>query len=249
MEVILYGIIFIYGIIFGSFLNVCIYRIPEKKDIVTRSHCMKCGYPIKWYDLIPIISYVCLRGKCRKCGEKISLQYPLIEALNGCLWVVLFYCYGFQWKTLLYCLLISILIVVSVIDVRTYEIPPVLNGSIGILGIVQIILDNGNWKNYVIGFFCVSVFLLVLYFISRGRAIGGGDVKLMAVTGLVIGWKLVLFAFFSGCIFGAVIHSMRMRFEGEGKVLAMGPYLAAGIVCALVFGNPCIHWYLSICLL
>lgn len=235
MEVILYSIIFIYGIVFGSFLNICIYRIPQKKDLVMRSHCMNCGYQLKWYDLIPIVSYVCLGGTCRKCGERISLQYPLVELLNGCLWIVLFYCYGFQGKTFIYCLLASSLIVISIIDFQTYEIPPVLNGWIGILGIVQVILDRKNWSNYVIGFFCVSVCLLLLYYVSRGRSIGGGDVKLMAVTGLVIGWKLVLFAFFAGCIFGAVIHTLRMKLEGEGKVLAMAPYLAAGIMCALIF--------------
>lgn len=248
MEFILYGIIGIYGIIFGSFLNVCIYRIPNKDDIVSRSHCMKCGYPLAWYDLIPIISYFFLKGRCRKCGEPISVQYPLVEALNGVLWVVIFHYYGFQLKSVLYCVLISILIVISIIDFRTYEIPPILNGLIGVLGIIQVILDRGNWLNYVIGFFSISIFLLILYYASKGRSIGGGDVKLMAVTGLLLGWKLVLFAFIAGCLLGSIIHSIRMKVSGEGKMLAMGPYLAGGILCALLFGNQFIHWYLSMCL-
>lgn len=248
MEGLLYVIILLYGIIFGSFLNVCIYRIPEKKDIVTRSHCMECGYQLAWYDLIPVFSYLFLKGRCRKCGTKISVQYPLIELLNGCLWLLIFYCYGFELKSVLYCVLISILIVISVIDFRTYEIPPVLCAGIGVLGIVQVIADRDNWLNYVIGFFSISIFLLILYYASKGRAIGGGDVKLMAAVGLLLGWKLTVFSFIAGCLLGSVIHSVRMKISKEGNVLAMGPYLAGGILCALLFGNQFIHWYLTICL-
>lgn len=247
MEEFLYSVVFIYGILFGSFLNVCIYRIPNKARITSRSHCMECGYQLKWYDLVPVFSYVWLRGKCRKCGKKISIQYPLVELLNGLLWLLLVYCYGFQLKSVLYCVLISILIVISVIDFRTYEIPPVLNAGIGILGIVQVVSDRDNWLNYVIGFFSISVFLLLLYYGSKGRAIGGGDVKLMAVTGLLLGWKLVLFGFVAGCLLGSVIHSIRMKVSKEGSVLAMGPYLAGGILCALLFGDQFIHWYLTMC--
>ncbi|SES84245.1 prepilin peptidase [[Clostridium] polysaccharolyticum] len=248
MEILLYGIVFLYGIIFGSFLNVCIYRIPDKEGITSRSHCRKCGYPLLWYDLVPLFSYLFLRGKCRKCGTKISIQYPLVELLNGGLWLGVFSCYGFQLKSVLYCGLISILIVISVIDFRTYEIPPVLNGWIGILGIVQVIADRDNWLKYVIGFFSISIFLLILYYASKGRAIGGGDVKLMAVVGLLLGWQLALFAFVTGCLLGSVIHSIRMKVSEEGNVLAMGPYLAGGILCAIFAGNPFIQWYLMICL-
>lgn len=209
---------------------------------------MECGYQLAWYDLIPVFSYLFLKGRCRKCGSKISIQYPLVELLNGCLWFVLFYCYGFQLKSVLYCVLISILIVISVIDFRTYEIPPVLNVCIGVLGIIQVIANKNNWLDYVIGFFSVSVFLLILYYASKGRAIGGGDIKLMAATGLLLGWKLNLFSFVIGCLLGSVIHSVRMKVTKEGNVLAMGPYLAGGVLCALLFGNQFIHWYLTICL-
>lgn len=248
MEALLYTIILIYGMIFGSFLNVCIYRIPNKENIVSHSHCMHCGYRLAWYDLVPVFSYVFLKGKCRKCGTRISIQYPLVELLNGVLWFAIFYCYGFQLKSVLYCVLISILIVISVIDFRTYEIPPCLNVCIGILGIIQVIADRDNWLNYVIGFFSISVFLLILYYISKGRAIGGGDVKLMAVSGLLLGWELTLFGFVVGCLLGSIIHSIRMKLSDEGNVLAMGPYLAGGILCALLWGRQFIQWYLTICL-
>ena len=122
--ILLYIIVFLYGIVIGSFLNVCIYRIPEKQNIVkVRSHCMSCGYQLRWYDLIPLFSYICLGGRCRKCRAKLSVQYPLIEALNGSLYVVIVYVNGVSVESLLYCLLTSALITLSMIDVRTYEIP------------------------------------------------------------------------------------------------------------------------------
>jgi len=114
--------IFLIGIIIGSFLNVCIYRIPKGENIaVVRSHCMNCGYQLKWYDLFPIFSYIFLGGKCRKCKQKISIQYPLIEGLNGVLYLLIYMMYGVSMTTLLYCLLFSALIVISVIDFREVQ--------------------------------------------------------------------------------------------------------------------------------
>ncbi|MBP3206045.1 MAG: prepilin peptidase, partial [Lachnospiraceae bacterium] len=121
--ILLYIVIFLYGIVIGSFLNVVIYRVPKKENMVTtRSHCMSCGYQLTWYDLIPLFSWLALGGKCRKCKAKISVQYPLIEGLNGVLYLVIFARYGLSIDSLLYCLLFSALIALSVIDFRTYEI-------------------------------------------------------------------------------------------------------------------------------
>lgn len=242
-----YIIIFLFGIIIGSFLNVCIYRIPNKENIVTtRSHCMSCGYRLKWFDLIPIFSYLVYGGKCRQCKHKLSVQYPLIEALNGVLYLCIVMKYGVSIESLLYCLLFSALIVLSVIDFRTYEIPVGINVFILALGLVRVITDLSNWKDYGIGFLVVSIVLYVLYRVSGGRAIGGGDVKLMAVSGLLLGWQLNLLAFVLGCILGSIIHIARMRISGEGKVLAMGPYLSMGIMLAVLFGNEFITWYLQV---
>lgn len=239
-------IIFLYGIIVGSFLNVCILRIPKGESIVTeRSHCMACGSRLKWYDMFPVFSYLFLKGKCRECGEGISVQYPLIEAANGLLWIVSFACFGFTWDMVLACFLFSALLTLSVIDFRTYEIPFGINVFIGVLGFVRLVLDYENRVSYIIGFFAVSVFLLILFLATKGRGIGGGDVKLMAAAGLFLGWKLVILAFILGCFYGSVIHIIRMRIAGEGRVLAMGPYLSMGIVTALVCGNRMIEWYIS----
>lgn len=246
--VILPGIvIFIYGILIGSFLNVCIYRIPKKENIVTtRSHCMNCDYQLRWYDLIPLFSWISLGGKCRKCGTKISVQYPLIEALNGILYVAVFLCYGFSIETLLYCLLTSALIVLSVIDFRIYEIPVGINWFIAGIGLIRVLTDMSDWTEYVIGFFSVSAFLYLLYILTKGRGIGGGDIKLMAVSGLVLGWKCNVLGFICGCIVGVIIHIFLMIITKKDHVMAMGPYLSIGIFLSVLFGDKFIAWYLTL---
>ena len=266
ITVILYVFLFLFGVIIGSFLNVCILRIPMKETIVTeRSHCMSCGHTLAWYDLFPLFSYLSLGGKCRYCKAKISPQYPIVEFINGVMAVLCFLLGGFTveniinntvdisdfiyilLKLILSALLCSVLIVISVIDWRTFEIPIGTNIFILALGLIRLVatllLGDGNWLDYVIGFFVVSLPLSVIYYISKGRAIGGGDVKLMAVAGLFLGWKLALVALITGCLYGSVIHIIRMKLSGEGKQLAMGPYLSAGIVTALWFGQYIVEWY------
>jgi leader peptidase (prepilin peptidase)/N-methyltransferase len=246
MDIVFYSIVFIFGLVIGSFLNVCIYRIPKKENIVsTRSHCMECGYQLKWNDLVPLFSYLFLRGKCRNCKTKLSVQYPLVEVLNGILYVTIVLVNGWEWQSLLLCLLTSALIVLSIIDFRTYEIPLGINIYILALGLIATALDYPNWISHAIGFFAVSVFLYLLIWISKGRAIGGGDMKLMATCGLFLGWKLVILAFLLGCIIGSIIHVIRMRVSKEDHVLAMGPYLAVGVFIASLWGNGMITWYLS----
>lgn len=244
--ILLYIVIFLYGIVIGSFLNVVIYRAPKKENMVTtRSHCMSCGYQLTWYDLIPLFSWLALGGKCRKCKAKISVQYPLIEGLNGVLYLVVFTRYGVSIDSLLYCLLFSALLALSVIDFRTYEIPVGFNYFILALGLVRVLTDIRNWSTYVIGLVAVSIVLYVLYIVSKGTAIGGGDVKLMAATGLLLGWKANVFAFLLGCILGSVIHVIRMKISKEGHVLAMGPYLSMGVAIAALWGNDFMNWYLK----
>lgn len=245
LTILLGVVIFLYGIVIGSFCNVCIYRIPAKENIVKiRSHCMGCGYQLKWYDLVPLVSYAALGGKCRRCKQRLSVQYPLIEALNGVLYIVVFIVNGMNADSILYCLLTSALLVLSVIDFRTYEIPFGINLFILALGLIHLGLHLDEWAEFAIGFFAVSIFLYILYLVSGGRAIGGGDIKLMAVCGLVLGWKRILLGFLLGCVLGSVIHIVRMKVSKEGHVLAMGPYLAAGVWIALLWGDVFLDWYL-----
>lgn len=248
MTVILYSIVFLYGIVIGSFLNVCIYRIPKQESIVkVRSHCMTCGYGLKWYDLIPLFSFLFLGGKCRKCRTKLSVQYPLIEALNGVLYIIVYAVHGVSVETLLYCLLFSALLALSVIDFRTYEIPVGFNYFILALGLIRVATDYANWPVYAIGLLSVSLFLYILYKASKGRAIGGGDIKLMATCGLLLGWKCIILAFVLGCIIGSVVHVARMRITKADHVLAMGPYLSVGVAIAALWGEQIISWYLNVC--
>ena len=241
---IIYVVIFLFGITIGSFLNVCIYRIPKKEDIVKRnSHCMSCNYDLKWYDLIPVFSYIFLGGRCRKCKMKLSIQYPMIEGLNGILYVLVFIVNGFTIESLLYCFMFSALITLSVIDFRTYEIPFGINLFILALGLIKIALDYRNFLDYLIGFISVSGFLYLLFVLTKGRGIGGGDIKLMAVSGLMLGWKCNVLAFALGCIIGSVIHIIRMKVSKEDHVLALGPYLSVGIMIAALWGETLIQWY------
>ncbi len=243
----IYLFIFLYGITIGSFLNVVIYRVPKHENIaVTRSHCMTCGYQLRWFDLIPLFSWLALRGRCRKCKAKISVQYPIIEAANGIIYVITFAVHGLSIESAIYCLLFSALLALSVIDFRTFEIPFGINVFILTLGVVHLGLDYLNWRHYVIGLLSVSIFLAILYYLSGGRAIGGGDVKLMGAAGLLIGWKLIILAFFLGCIFGSVIHIIRMKLTKAEHVLAMGPYLSAGIFLSALWGDQMIEWYLRL---
>jgi len=245
-DIVIYLIPFLYGIIIGSFLNVCIYRIPKKENFTTkRSHCRNCGYQLKWYDLFPLLSYVMLGGKCRKCKTKISIQYPIIEALNGILYVLIFIINGYNLESVIYCLLTSALIVLCVIDFRTYEIPIGLNLFIGVLAIIRVAFDFNHLAIYIIGFCSVSGFLLLVYIITHGRGIGGGDIKLMAVSGLLLGYESIILAFVLGCILGSILHLIRMKISNEDRVLAFGPYLSIGIVVSMLYGNQIISWYLS----
>ena len=241
-----YIIIFIFGITIGSFLNVCIYRIPLHESIVTApSHCMSCGRRLKWYDLVPVFSWLFLGGKCRSCKTRISPQYPIIETLNGVLYVLICVVCGLNYRSLVICFMTSALVVLSVIDWRTYEIPFGINVFLFILGIAATALDSAHILSHLVGMVCVSGFLGILYVASSGRAIGGGDIKLMFACGLILGWQKIILAFLLGCIIGSVIHLIRIKAKGAGHVLAMGPYLSVGIFLAALWGEQWIGWYLG----
>ena len=246
-EILLYIIIFLFGIVIGSFVNVLIYRLPKNENIVVvNSHCMSCEHQLKWYDLVPLFSWIFLKGRCRYCKEKISVQYPLIEAVNGFGYVLIFLVCGLNLSSILYSICFSMLVAISVIDWRTYEIPVGLNITILTLGIIQCILDYRNWSSYLIGMVCVSGFLFLLFIITSGRGIGGGDIKLMFAAGLLLGWKNIILALMLGCIIGSIIHIILMKVSNKGRMLAFGPYLSAGILLAMLFGEQLISWYLNL---
>lgn len=248
--ILVYPLVFLYGILIGSFLNVCIFRIPKHESIVTTpSHCMSCGYGLKWYDLVPVFSWLCLRGRCRKCKAKISVQYPIVEALNGVLWLLIIFLRGLTIEGILYCLLASALLVLSVIDFRTHEIPFGINVFIFLLGVVRVCTDYRFWAVYVAGFFLVSSIFALAGWLSqkllKKEGMGGGDIKLMAAAGLLLGGPKIFLAMLAGCVFAVTVHPIRMKASGVDSGLAFGPYLAAGILLSALTGDFVISWYLS----
>lgn len=247
MPTLLYILIFTFGLCIGSFLNVVILRVPAGESIVTGpSHCPRCGRKLKWYELFPLFSFLALRGRCSGCGERISPQYPIVEAANGLLWLFLFWQLGIGGYALLVSLLASVLLALSVIDARTGEIPLGLNAAVLVLAVLATVLDRDNWLSHVSGLFTVSIPLWLVWLLTKGRGVGGGDIKLMAAAGLFLGWRNIVLSLFLACILATVIHLMLMAAKKAGRRLAFGPYLSAAILLALLWGEGLITWYLSL---
>ena len=237
---------FLFGIVFGSFLNVCIYRIPEKQSIVTvPSHCMTCGKKLHWYELIPLFSWLALRGKCHGCKSKISPQYPLIEAANGLLCVLALFVKGLTADFILTCLLFSALLVISIIDARTFEIPFPIVIFIAVLGAVRLIFYHEHWLDSILGPVVMGALFLIIILVTGGKAMGGGDFKLVMAAGLFLGLKKSLLALFIASLFGSIIHLILMKALHKGRQLAFGPYLSAGFLVAALWGDRLLEIYLS----
>lgn len=246
----LYCIIFAFGAAIGSFLNVCIYRLPKEESLWrNNSHCMTCGTPIRKRDLIPIFSWCRLRGKCHSCGAKIPFRYTLVESLNAVLYVLIYAYFGIFDRPLyagLVCLFCSALVVVFFMDLDTQLINLYVLGFIGLLGIAATVYDvctgNSTLLSHLIGAAAASVPLFLLVILSGERAMGRGDAELMLVGGLFLGVKGVVVGLILGCIFG-LIHKAK---TGDSR-FAFGPYLSAGMALALVVGEPIANLYLQLC--
>ena len=245
-------LIFIFGLLIGSFLNVCIYRIPLGLTVVQgRSMCPHCGTQIPWYWNVPLLSFLLLKGRCRYCQEKISPIYPAVEFLNAVLTLLAFLVYGLTLSSLFFSLLFSCLVVISFIDLGHKIIPDGLVLVLLILGMgfagYQVLVLQAPWSLFAIGFFAASLPLFILgYFYQDG--IGGGDIKLMAVVGLFLGWKLVLLALFLASLFGlfyagilAALHRVNRR-----SVIPFGPFLSLGILVSTLFGHQILSLYFSL---
>ena len=247
MDTMILIMLFLVGTCVGSFCNVLIYRIPKEEEFVrTPSHCMTCGHQLKWYELIPVLSWLVQGGKCRGCGVKLSVQYPIVEITNGAMWLLTGILFRGDWLTVgLYCGLCSLLLVASVIDWREFIIPNGINLAIFLLGLVRLVTELDNWLFYLIGMLAVSLVFLLLHILTGGNGLGMGDVKLVAAAGLLLGWPKMILAVLVGSLSGALIHSARMK-RGAGRKLAFGPYLAAGIWFAALVGEPLINAYLGL---
>ncbi|MBI4849478.1 MAG: prepilin peptidase [Nitrospirae bacterium] len=257
-----YIFIFILGAVIGSFLNVCIYRIPQGLSIVSpASRCPSCGAPIKFYDNIPILSYILLAGRCRSCKAKFSIRYPFVEFLNAALYVIALNRFGIDppWVLLVYCIFISSLVVIFFIDIDHQIIP----NSITLPGIpLAVILGAAilpdpffrsqmlGIKSSVIGCFAGggSFYLIAVIgkAILKKDAMGGGDIKMMAMVGGLLGWKGVILTTFMGSLLGSIVGISLIALKGRewGSRIPFGPYLAAGALVSLFYGQDILMWYL-----
>ncbi len=233
----------LFGIAVGSFLNVCIFRIPKKESIVVvPSHCMSCGKKLKWWELVPVFSYIFLRGKCSGCKAKISPQYCIVELSNGLLWALVYFVKGAQVDTILIQLLVSALLVIGVIDARTGEIPFPIVIFIGVLGAIRAIFHHEAWLDLLLGPVVMFVLFTVLVFFN---AMGGGDLKLCTAMGLFLGLKLCFLGLIIGCIIGSIIHVALMIFKKAGHELKFGPYLGIGFTVSALWGADMWAWYMD----
>lgn len=252
------AIVFIIGAIIGSFLNVCIYRIPKRQSVVfPPSHCPHCKKNIHWYDNIPILSYIILRGRCGFCRKKIRPRYIAIETLTACLMLGLFIYLGMGPKFIVYAAFVAALIVVAFIDLEIQEIPDeiTLGGtvmavlfsflfpeihdtSLKLAALFQAVAGAllGGGLIYAMGVLGGIVF--------KKEAMGGGDVKLMALIGAVLGWKLTALVFFIAPVPGAIVGIMQKRRKGA-QTIPYGPHLALAAVIAIFFGNRILNFLLT----
>ena len=244
--VLIYSCIFVIGLVIGGIVNICVDLSLKRINFQSKDFSANDNAEFRWHDTFPVLSFLLLKGRCSSHRAKVNMQYPLVELANGVLYVIVFMANGRNLLSVLYCLMTSAFLVISIVDEKTLEIPLACNLFLGGLGLIACILDCHNIAQHIIGFVCVSLVLYLLYLISGGALIGGGDVKLMAAVGLLLGWKNATLAFFLACIIGSVIHVIRMKVSKAERVLAMGPYLCLGLwICAL-WGEKMIGWYLGL---
>ncbi|MDK2918463.1 MAG: leader peptidase (prepilin peptidase) / N-methyltransferase [Candidatus Petromonas sp.] len=240
-------LIFILGLIIGSFLNVCIYRIPKNKSIINPpSTCGSCGEKLGFLDLVPLLSYIFLKGKCRHCGERISLRYPLVEIITGLIFLYIYIINGLNLLLLKFFVQASILIVVSFIDLEYQIIPDKIVAFALITGITLNIFtkDVGAFSS-LLGLAVGGGTLLIIAIISGG-AMGGGDIKLMGAMGAFLGLRAAVLALLISFILGGIIGLLLIVFKIKSRkdYIPFGPFLALGTIIAMLFYDEIIIWYL-----
>ncbi|MDE5834126.1 MAG: prepilin peptidase [Ruminococcus sp.] len=252
-----YAVVFLFGISIGSFLNVVILRLPLNESLIKRSsHCMTCGTKIRARDLIPVFSWIALKGRCHSCGEKISSRYPIVESLNGFLFVLTFWVFDINAESIITCVLMSLLVVVGFMDWDTMEIDERILALIAILVIPsQIFTDQSTIQQRIIGALIISVPFFIIGEVSRGfikkkfgedfRAIELGDTLLMICAGAYLGTKAVIVSALLGIVIAAVAGLINKMVSGESK-FAFGPYLSIGIAIGALWGNDIAQWYIGL---
>ncbi len=248
-QIIYYILIFVVGLSIGSFLNVVIFRIDNIKTILNdRSHCPSCKKILAWKDLVPFVSFMLLRGKCRYCNEPISWQYPVVELSTAVLFVILFFLFGLSWGLLFYALVFSLLLVVFVYDLKHELIVEELVWTS--LAIVLV----GAW--YFGGFGVMDMLLgglicggipAILVFVSKEKWMGAGDIKLGFVLGALVGYPQAIFLLFTSFVLGSIAGVILMSIKKKGlkDSVPFAPFLILAGLTTLIWGNYFIDWYLG----
>jgi len=260
LNVLIYVTAIIFGLVMGSFLNVLIYRIPRKLPFIQgTSFCPGCGARVMPYDLVPVLSYIVLGGKCRKCRSQISIIYPAIELLTGGLAAAAVWRYGLSAAVFAGFAVMAVLVVIAMIDVAHMEIPNGLVIALLVVGVAYAVTTRffpvyGSSENIVIvklweyplGAVVVSLPMLVLAMVIKD-AFGGGDIKLMAVCGLFLGFRLVLVAAFAAFFLGGLHGILIKLFSKTGKRhMPFGQYICVGTALAMMCGGEAVAWYLGL---
>ena len=239
------------GLVIGSFLNVCIYRIPLEESIIfPPSHCGICKNKLTPIDLIPVISYIFLKGRCRFCKEKISIRYPLIESLNAILYLIIYLKFGITIITLKYCVLVSLLIVIGMIDYDTqfvYLSTTIFGMIMGILFIIiQYIMYKNGVFDLILGGIIGALIIGSIVYITKGM--GEGDIEIAAVCGLFLGIKGVLLGLFLAVVIGGIIGIiiLTLKLKKAKDKMAFGPFIAIGCLISMIWGSRLVEMYLTL---
>lgn len=245
---------FILGSIIGSFLNVCIYRIPAGLSVVSpRSRCPYCEAPISWYQNVPIFSYLALRGRCATCGIKISPRYALVEMFTGLLFSLVLWSFGLSPATLIYWVFCAGLVVITFIDLDHQIIPDVISLPGILVGFVgSFFVPWLGWFDSLLGVLLGGGLLLTIawgyMFLTKREGMGGGDIKLLAMIGAFMGWKAIFPVIFISSMVGTLVGVPLMLFKRGDVRLAIpfGPFLSLGALVFLLWGPLLVRWYFSL---
>ena len=246
---VLAAFLWLFGACIFSFLNVVIYRVPRQLSFVRgRSQCPGCGHCLTGLDMVPVFSWLFLRGRCRYCGGKISARYTWIELFGGCIALLCVFKIGFNLAAFTAFAFLGMLTVVAFVDIDTMEIPDELVLAIFLIGLISIVTMPGTaLVGRLIGMIAVSLPLLLITLVVPG-AFGGGDIKLMSACGLLLGWKLnlvaLLLAILGGGLYG--MYLLACKKKGRKEHFAFGPFLCAGMLIALFWGNQLADGYLRL---
>lgn len=242
------------GLIVGSFLNVCIYRMPDSKSVVTpRSHCPNCKHLISWYDNIPVLSFLLLKGRCRFCNNKISIRYMIVEVLTSAIFVLIAAQFGITITALIFSILCALMIIATFIDFEHQIIPDEINyGGIGLGLILSLIFPQlhntpsrlfsfiDSFSGLIVGGLAIYLIGILGKMVFKKEAMGGGDVKFLAMIGSFVGWRYIIFIFFLAPFFGSFVGIiLKLRYKAE--IIPYAPYLSLAALIVILWGNRIIN--------